>query len=80
LSDNKYGDIYIVDGKGEIIFKKTFNDGIYLPAIISMDEIKAVLALPCSDGNIYFYILPGRKNFNNFICPFANFKRTGEIG
>jgi hypothetical protein len=33
-SDNTFADIYIIDGNGDILFKKTFNDGIYLPALL----------------------------------------------
>ena len=79
FSDETFADLYIVDGSGSVLFNKTRPDGVYLPGLMSHDGTHVMLALPCYDGNVYFYSLPGSRDFNEFLCPAANTARTGEV-
>lgn len=80
LSEDTFADLYIVNGRGELVFKVTLPDGVYMPSLLSLEGERTQLSFPCYDGNIYIYELPAAGRLERFVCPSASYRRTGEVG
>lgn len=70
-------DAYLVNARGEILWKRTFPDTVYNPAVGTADGTCGRLILPCYDGFVYFYTLPKAPPVSRYLSPGANARRTG---
>ncbi|MEB2363155.1 MAG: hypothetical protein OZ929_17600 [Bryobacterales bacterium] len=59
--EEPYGDIYIVDGRGKIVWNTTLPDFVHQPFVSDIDgDGRNEIVLACHDGTIYCYGTPGK--------------------
>lgn len=71
-----YGDAYVVNQRGEIIWQATFPDYIPIPFVSDVDgDGRNEMILACHDGTIYCYGTPGKAG-RLWSVTGGNFRRT----
>ncbi len=74
-----YGDVYIVDREGKIVWTTTLPDFIHQPFVSDVDgDGRNEMVLACHDGSIYCYATPGRAG-KLWSVTGGSFRRTYSV-